>query len=233
MPFKEEIMKQLLKFFVIPVLATALSLATAGVAQAGRGDVKFGYHLGDDFLGCVGVLPTDPPVPPDPDDPTIATCRPEAVADDIAEAFPGEGGSIAIQGTGELVVSKSGRPEDVNGGGLFAQFDEIGVLISEGTWKARQLLLFDAYGEDDVTPLPDGFESGRALILIRLKPKGGKRVDAVLEIGCRLPGNMGIFGTIEGARVFVDGGLNYNIAADPKLTLFVNLGSDDDDDDDD
>ena len=44
---------------------------------------------------------------------------------------------------------------------------------------------------------------------------------------------MGIFGTIEGARVFVDGGLNYNIAADPKLTLFVNLGSDDDDDDDD
>ena len=40
-----------------------------------------------------------------------------------------------------------------------------------------------------------------------------------------LPGNKGIFGTIEGVRVFVDGGLNYNLATDPKLTLFVNLGS--------
>ncbi len=70
-------------------------------------------------------------------------------------------------------------------------------------------------------------------ILIQLKPDGGKKVDAVLEIGCRLPGNMGIFGTIEGARVFVDGGLNYNLPADPKSTVFVNLGPDDDDDDDD
>ena len=84
-------------------------------------------------------------------------------------------------------------------------------------------MLFDAYGEGDRRILPAGLESGRALIRIRLDPQGGKKVDAVLEIGCRLPGNDGIFGTIEGVRVMVDGGLNYNLPADPKSTVFVNL----------
>ncbi len=212
-------MRKLLKIFVIAVIATMLGLTTAEVANAGRGDITYVYHLGDAFLGCAGVLPTDPPISVGAD----PTCRPEAVAEDFAGAFPGEGGSIAIQGSGEIKVSKKGKGKKVNGGGLFAQFDQWGNVFSSGTWKAKKLLSFDAYGEDDVTPLPDGWEAGRVLIRIELKPEGGKKVDAVLEIGCRLPGNKGIFGTIEGARVFVDGGLNYNLAADPKSTLFVNL----------
>ncbi len=218
--------KRFLPVNTATIAVLALSLATAGVTKAASGDMKFGYHLGDAFLGCAGVLPTDSPIdviPPTPTMPGIPTCRPEAVAEDFVGAFSGEGGSIAIQGGGELKVSKKGKPQHVNGGGLFAQFDESGALISSGTWKARKLLLFEAYGEDDMTPLPDGFESGRVLIRIRLDPEDGKKVDAVLEIGCRLPGNKGIFGTIEGARVMVDGGLNYNLPADPKSTLFVNL----------
>jgi len=215
-------MKRLLKFFVIPVVVIMLSLTATGVANAGRGDMKYGYHLGDAFLGCGGVLPTDDPIAATPGTPT---CRPEAVAEDSVGAFPLEGGSIAIQGTGELKVSKKGKPQHVNGGGLFAQFDLWGNVFSSGTWKAKKLLSFDAYGEDNTTPFPDGFEAGRVLILIELKPEGGKKIDAVLEIGCRLPGNKGIFGTIEGARVFVDGGLNYNLPADPKTTLFVNLNN--------
>ncbi len=214
-------MKKLLRFVVIPVLATVLSLTAAGVAKADDDDITFAYHFGDAFLGCAGFLPTDPPVPPDPDDPTIATCRPEAKAETFTMTFPGEGGSIAIQGGGELKVSKRGNPLDVDGGGLFARFDENGRLLKRGTWEARQLLLFDAYGEG--VGLPAGLESGRALIRIRLDPPGGKKVDAVLEIGCRLPGNDGIFGTIEGVRVMVDGGLNYNLPADPSATVFVNL----------
>ncbi len=216
------IMKKLQRFIVIPALVTVLSLTAAGVVKADGGDITYEYHLGDALLGCEGVLPTDDPIPiPEPVEPT---CRPEAVAEDFAGAFPEEGGSIAIQGGGELVVDKRGRPEDVDGGGLFAQFDEWGNVFSSGTWKAEKLLSFDAYGESIPPPmLPAGWEAGRVLIQIRLKPEGGKKVDAVLEIGCRLPGNMGIFGTIEGARVFVDGGLNYNLPADPKSTLFVNL----------
>ena len=219
-------MKKLLRFVVIPVLATVLSLTAAGVAKADDDDITFAYHFGDDFFAaCVGVLPTDPPIPPDLMDPLMPTCRPEAVAETFTTTFPEEGGSIAIQGGGELEVGEDGEPEDVDGGGLFAQFDKDGVEISRGTWKARQLLLFDAYGEG--TPFP-GLESGRALIRIRLKPEEGEKVDAVLEIGCRLPFNDGIFGTIEGVRVMVDGGLNYNLPADPSSTVFVNLGSDDD-----
>ena len=214
-------MKKLLRLFVIPVMAAMLGLAAAEVANAGPGDMKYGYHLGDAFLGCgEGTLPTDDPIPATPGTPT---CRPEAVAEDSVGAFPGYGGSIAIQGSGEIKVSKKGKPQHVNGGGLFAQFDESRNVFSSGKWKAKKLLSFDAYGEDNMTPFPDGFEAGRVLILIELKPEKGKKIDAVLEIGCRLPGNKGIFGTIEGARVFVDGGLNYNLPADPKTTLFVNL----------
>jgi hypothetical protein len=144
------------------------------------------------------------------------------VAEDFENAL---GGSIAIQGGGELKVSKKGKPQHVKGGGLFAQFDENGTEISHGTWKARKLLLFEAYGEGALPPDPmfAGWEAGRVLMLIRLHPAGGKKVNAVLEIGCRLPGNPGIFGTIEGVRVMVDGGLNYNLPADPKSTVFVNL----------
>jgi hypothetical protein len=212
-------MKKLLKLFVFPVLATVLGLTAAGVANAKSGDMKYSYHLGDAFLGCGEVKPTDDPIPVG----AGPTCRPEAVAGDTAGAFDWGGGSIAIQGSGEIKVSKKGKGKHVNGGGLFAQFDHWGNRFSSGKWKAKKLLSFDTYGEDNDTPLPDGWEAGRVLILIELKPEGGKKIDAVLEIGCRLPGNKGIFGTIEGVRVFVDGGLNYNLAADPKSTLFVNL----------
>ena len=142
--------KRFLSVGTVTIAVLALSLATAGASKAASGDMKYGYHLGDDFLGCAGVLPTDPPIVVDPDDPT---CRPEAVAEDFAGAFPGMGGSIAIQGEGELTVSEKGKPKKVSGGGLFALFDESGILLSSGTWKARKLLSFDAYGEDDLTPL--------------------------------------------------------------------------------
>jgi hypothetical protein len=206
------------------IAVIALGLASVGVAEAGSKDLEYEFHLGSaSFPGnqCVGVLPTDPPIPVNPGGP--ANCRPVAVAED----FAGTGtGSIAIQGEGTLKVSDKGKPKKVKGGGEFAIYsssDSSGMPTSWGTWKAKKLLLFDAYGEDDVTPLPDGFESGRVLMLIRLDPEDGKKIDAVLEIGCRLPGNKGIVGTIEGTRVMVDGGLNYNLPVDPKATLFVNL----------
>ena len=120
-------MKKLLRFVVIPVLATALSLTAAGVAKARGGDTKFAYHLGDAFLGCEDVRPWDTPISPTPG---VPTCRPDAVAENSVGAFLGEGGSIAIQGGGELKVSKSGKPKHVNGGGLFAQFNEAGTEIS-------------------------------------------------------------------------------------------------------
>ena len=209
--------KRFLSVGTVTIAVLVLSLANAGVTEAHSKNMKWEYHFGDAFLGCPGVLPTDGPIPVE----AGPTCSPEAVAEDFAGQFS-EGGRFIIQGGGELKISKKGKPQHVKGGGLFAQFNEAGdVIVSSGTWKARKLLLFEAYGEG-VGP-PAGIESGRVLMLIRLHPEGGKKVNAVLEIGCRLPGNAGIFGTIEGVRVMVDGGLNYNLPADPKSTVFVNL----------
>jgi hypothetical protein len=138
------------------------------------------------------------------------------------------GGTIAIQGGGKLTISRRGKPRTVNGGGLYAIFGPSadptmnGPIIESGTWKAKELILFDSYG-GGIGPPPE-FNAGRALIRVQLKPDFGRRSDAVLEVGCRLgAANPGIPGTIEGVRVMVDGGLYYNLPADPKSTLFVDL----------
>lgn len=91
--------------------------------------------------------------------------------------------------------------------------------------------MFDAYGPG-IAVLPDTWNSGRALILVRLKA-GDMEADAILEIGCRLPGSPGIPGTIEGIRLLISGGQNFNMETDPRSTLFINITDQDDDDDDD
>ncbi len=203
----------------IAVFVLAFSAAT--VVDASNKNVRYAYHIGDDFLGCAGVEPTDLPIPTVPGAPS---CRPEATAEDIVGLVPG-GGSIAIRGSGTLTVGKNGKPKKkAKGSGTYARFETDGTLVDSGTWKAKNVLLFDSYGTvpPDAPPAPGNFEAGRLLIQIRLDPENGKKVDAILEVGCRLgTGNPGIFGTIEGVRVIVDGGLNYNIVSDPKLTVFV------------
>lgn len=200
-----------------------LTISAASVLQAKHEDVQYGYHLGDSALGCpddIGFMPFNP------DPPGGATCPPEATAQDIAGLIPG-GGSIAIRGSGTFTLGKNGKlKKKAKGDGTYARFDELGILVDSGTWKAKDALLFDSYGPvPGAPPPPANWEAGRLLIKIRLDPENGKKgdkFDAILEVGCRLGiGNPGIFGTIEGVRVIVDGGLNYNIASDPRLTLFI------------
>ena len=145
---------------------------------------------------------------------------------------------IAIEGSGTLEIDAEDRdPKDVDGGGTFVHTTDTdsGASVS-GTWEAKQLLMFESYG-----PPSDGFiagnpavfatwRGGRAFILVHLEYDGdGLEADAILEIGCRLPGADGISGTIEGIRLVIDGGLNFNVAEDPKDTLFVDLSEPDDD----
>jgi hypothetical protein len=61
---------------------------------------------------------------------------------------------------------------------------------------------------------------------------GGAEVNTVLEVGCHLPGNPGAPGTIEGVRLKVRGGLNFNQAIESRITLFINLGAEEEEDDD-
>ena len=134
--------------------------------------------------------------------------------------------TIGIEGFGHLSIgAEDGEPEDVDGGGTFVH--TIGGDSFSGTWEAKQLLMFDSYGPDPTLPFPD-WRGGRALILVHLEDDTGTmEADAILEIGCRLPGSPGISGTIEGIRIVIDGGLNFNVAADPRDTLFVDLNEED------
>ncbi len=139
--------------------------------------------------------------------------------------------SITVKGSGTLSVDAAdGTPKIVTGGGFFIhKTGEDAVL---GTWEAKQLLMFETYGPPGAEHLaekPDraAWRTGRALILVHLVDENGKEAAAVLEVGCRLPGNSGISGTIEGVRLVIGGGLNFDQVPDQRATLFVlNKGDD-------
>ena len=149
------------------------------------------------------------------------------------EATAANGDMIVIRGEGTLRVDKDGGPKKVDGGGTFTHNFADGRSVS-GTWEAKQLLMFDSYGPGPA-PLPESWKAGRALILVRLEA-GGMEADAILEIGCRLndpgvePGG-GIPGAIEGIRLILSGGQNFNMETDPRSTLFIDITDQDDDDD--
>ncbi len=138
--------------------------------------------------------------------------------------------SIEMKGEGTLRIGADGEPKKVDGGGGFVH--RIGEESFIGTWEAKKLLLFETYGPGDPTLLAERFpgvdtsawRTGRALILVHVVDVAGTmQADAILEIGCRLPGNPGVSGTVEGIRLLIHGGLNFNEPADPRATLFIDM----------
>ncbi len=138
--------------------------------------------------------------------------------------------SIEMKGEGTLRIGADGELKKVDGGGGFVH--RIGEESFLGTWEAKKLLLFETYGPGDPTLLAERFpgvetsawRTGRALILVHLVDVAGTmQADAILEIGCRLPGNSGVSGTVEGIRLLIAGGLNFNEPADPRATLFIDM----------
>jgi len=227
--------KPLIPICTVTFVVLAMALNGASAHGGAKRELRYEYHLGDASPACDDVKPTDDPIEVEPG----PTCRPEAVAgiNPMVPVVPGlpiqlqGGGSIAIQGAGELAVSRKGKPRHVDGGGTYAIFGpapspgKLGVRVESGSWRAKKLLQFDSYGPGKgFPPELSAWRAGRAIIQIHLRPRRGRKSDAILEVGCRLgPANPGIPGTIEGVRVMVDDGLYYNIPADPKSTLFVDL----------
>ncbi len=155
---------------------------------------------------------------------------------DIATASASASGvlndqSITVKGSGTLTIgTANGTPKAVTGGGFFVhKTGEDSVL---GTWKAKQLLMFETFGPPGAEHLAENpdravWRTGRAFILVHLTDENGEETDAILEIGCRLLGNDGISGTIEGMRLVIRGGLNFNQVPDRRATLFtLNKGDD-------
>ncbi len=208
-------MKKLLHFVVIPVLATALTVMlglTAASADRESGKFRWIAASGMTVFGfsCLGP----PPCP------------------DAAEATSNDD-MIEITGEGTLRIQQ-GKPTQVRGGGSYRHTDSLGNVVDVGTWTARKLLSFEDFGPS--TSLPANWRQGRALILIHMVSQSGDmEAFATLELGCRLPDPVTPSppGTIEGIRLDVKGGLNFDFAIDPRSTLFIQISDDDDDDDDD
>ncbi len=204
---------EIVKLALTAALVLALSVGGVTVATAGHGDLSYEYLFGEAGFDMYGdAIPND------------------------TKATASNGDVIEIQGKGTLSIRRvdEGLVErSVTGGGKFTQNLSDGGTVS-GSWEAKQLLIFDHYGP---TPsrqpcCPEEWETGRALILVHLTVDGeqGRGFDAVLEIGCRLPGNNGapgtipgVAGTIEGVRLKMEGGPDFNHAADPKATLFIRM----------
>lgn len=204
-------MKRQLIILILAVLAVSVFFGvnaispSTDVVTAENGQKTFRW------LAAAGVV--DFPNPGD------TVCDLGVTCPDMAAAANGD--TIEITGEGTLRVDKDGEAKKVDGGGTFTH-NFFGGGSGSGTWEAIELLMFDAYGPDLTTPLPEAWNSGRALILIRLKA-GGMEADAILEIGCRLPGSPGVPGTIEGIRLLISGGQNFNMETDPRSTLFIDI----------
>ena len=199
--------------FMASVFLAAFTLGIGGV-EAGNGMRTFEYHAGDTGFFGLGCLDREFPMPVCPD----------------AARASSTGDVIDISGSGELTI----HPKSINGGGDFSAtaLEQFGDPV-EGTWEAIQLLSFKSYGPSPI--LPQNFLAGLAMIRIHLLVDGSWVADAILTLGCILPGAKvpgvegGVAaagvrgGALEGVRVNVQGGLNFNLEEDPRATLFIEL----------
>jgi hypothetical protein len=195
--------------FVATVILALFALGIGGV-EAGNGTRTFTWLAGD--AGGTGFLCNPGQMPACPD----------------AARASSTGDVIDISGFGELTI----HPKSINGGGTFSAtaLEQFGGNV-EGTWEATQLLSFKSYGPSPI--LPENFLAGLAMIRIQLMVDGNWVADGILRLGCilpmaKVPGAKGGVadpgvrgGALEGVRVNVQGGLNFNLEEDPRATLFI------------
>jgi hypothetical protein len=184
-------------------LVTGAIDVSGALAAGGPGHATYRYLVGAGFTELGEVCALGIP------------CPDEAVASN--------GDTIEMSGEGTLRL-----PHSVSGGGSFLHRDSAGNVLQVGTWTAKKLLSFESLGPG--TGTPPTWEGGRALIRVRLvADEGGIEANAILEVGCELPGNPP--GIIEGVTLKVVDGLDFNQAVEPRATLFINLGTADGRDD--
>ena len=166
-------------------------------------------------------------------------CPDEATTGADHEGHPG---TIELVGEGMLSVeAEDGEdfdPKGVTGGGSF-RIVHAGHADKVGTWTAKRLVSFVDFG---ASPCVVGDEpgcdfefnfptarSGLAVIRVKAVVDGtGEKFDAILQVGCQLPGTGVVNPEFEGIKFEVRGGLNFTESA-TKSTLFVHLGDADGD----
>lgn len=121
------------------------------------------------------------------------------------------------------------HPKSAQGSGVFFHEDENGNLMASGTWTATELLSYKNYGPagDPGFPFADG-RAGFANIQVHLVADAGAgagaEFDAILRIRCLLPGNDSTPSSwVEGIRITVQNGLNFNKTVEGGGTLFLDM----------
>ena len=144
------------------------------------------------------------------------------VTSDNVESFFADG----VAGDNRLSV----HPKSVQGTGVFSHYDENDGLVAKGTWTATKLLSFKNYGpagDDSGFPFADGlagFANIRVHLVADQGPGAGAEFDATLQIRCLLPGNdFTPPRWVEGIRITVQDGLNFNKTLDDGNTIFIDL----------
>ncbi len=115
---------------------------------------------------------------------------------DVARADNGD--TVDITGSGTLSI----HDNTVSGGGTFVHKAPNGAVRAQGTWKATALLSFNSFGTQ--AGLPQNLFGGVARIRVHLSAG----IDAILEIDCAI--GKAPAGHMEGVRLVVDNGLNFN-----------------------
>ena len=94
-----------------------------------------------------------------------------------------------------------------------------------GTWEATELLNFSSYGPSPEPGWPVEFLSGRARIKVDLLIDNEKVADAILTVGCLLPGVDAPGGVFEGGTLNVQDGSNFSKLGGGGMfsTLFIQL----------
>ena len=122
------------------------------------------------------------------------------------------------------------NPKSVQGTGIFLHHDENGNPMASGTWTATELLSYKDYchgGDGAGFPIADGragFANIRVHLVADAGPGAGAEFDAILRIRCLLPGNDSTPPSwVEGIRISVEDGLNFNKTVPGGGTLFIAL----------
>ena len=124
--------------------------------------------------------------------------------------------SISTDGASSIIMAGDGRisPGNVVGNGSFQQ-QVGGVVISEGTWKAKRLVSFSTIGS---------FGIGVAGVLnmtVNLVPVTGPVIPATLEVVCNIP-PAGLFtGKPEGYKLTIPGDVFVPLGTPVGITWFT------------
>ncbi len=159
--------------------------------------VSYSWHAGGPTPTAIGVLDFGAPT-----------------------AVAPNGETIQLIGSGLMSL----HPKSVSGGGTYTRMDPNGNVVGSGTWTATRLKSFKPFGDSALGVFLPGTSTGRMHLRVTLHPESGGNIEGNMTIDCQLPDVVTPPSIIEGVRLGLTGGPNFNkVQQDPFTggTLFI------------